>query len=82
MKMLLRRDINPNKPDKDGKTPLLVAARDGHEGVVKLILGRDEVNPDKPDGHGRTPLWWAAENGHARVIALLQRPTSATRSPA
>ena len=28
----------------------------GHEGVVKLLLGREDVNPDRPDNYGQTPL--------------------------
>ena len=81
MKTLLERDdVNPDKPDNHGETPLRSAAYNGHEGLVKLLLGRDDVNPDKPDDEGLTPLWWAAKNDHARVVALLQPSTSATHS--
>jgi len=65
-------DVNPDKPDEDGRTPLSQAASCGHEGVVKLLLGRDNVDPDRPDGDGHPPLWWAAKNGHEGVVALLQ----------
>ena len=34
------RYINPDKSDNCGQTPLLQAAESGHDGVVKLLLGR------------------------------------------
>ena len=40
-----RRYVNPNKPDKYGQTAILLAAEEGHEGVVKLLLGRKDVKP-------------------------------------
>ena len=40
-----KRYIDPNRGDKYGKTPILLAAEEGHEGVVKLLLGRKDVNP-------------------------------------
>jgi len=50
VKQLLRReDVNPDKPNNEGRTPLLCAASRGYELVVKQLLGREEVNPDKPD---------------------------------
>ena len=81
MRILLRRDdVNPDKPNKHGETPLNCAACAGHSGVVKLLLGRNGVNPNKPDKGGRTPLWWATKNGHTGVIALLQPLTSPIHS--
>ena len=73
MKILLgRKEINLNWPDRWGKTPLSLAAENGHEGVVKILLGREEITPDKPDIWDRTPLMCATVNGHIKVIALLQ----------
>ena len=46
-----------NQVDRGGSTPLVWAARNGHEGVVKILLSRDDVNPDKPDNSSETPLW-------------------------
>ena len=66
-----RRYINPNGADEHGRTPILLAAKDGHEGVVKLLLGRKDVKPHMPDKRGRTPLWWAAAMGHGGVVGLL-----------
>ena len=43
----------------------------GHEGVVKILLGREEVGPDEPDSDGRTPLSPAAKSGHEGVVKTL-----------
>ena len=60
-----------NEKDCVGNTPLVWAAKNGHEGVVKILLGRGDVKPDKPDESYRTPLLWAAENGHEGVVKML-----------
>ena len=49
------RDIN--QIDCAGNTSLAWAALNGHEEVVKVLLGRDDVNPDEPDVYGQTPLF-------------------------
>ena len=36
----------------------------GHEGIMKLLLGQEHVNPDIPDKqYGQTALSWAARMG-------------------
>ena len=42
----------------------------GHEGVVRVFLGRNDVNPDLADKRSRTPLLWAARNGHEAVVKI------------
>ena len=63
--------INPNKPDNNGRTPLMWAAWNGHDRAVKLLLEREDISPDRPDNNGRTPLMWAAGNGHDSAVKLL-----------
>jgi ankyrin repeat protein len=53
------------------ETPLSLAARNGHEVVVTLLLATEGVNPDSQDSNGRTPLSWAARYGHEAVVTLL-----------
>jgi len=60
-----------NQKDYIENTPLLLAARYGHEGVVEVLLGRDDISPDKPNMFGRTPLWVAARNTHEQVVKIL-----------
>ena len=71
MRILLERDeVNPDKPDNLGRTPLFAAACSGREGVVKTLLARG-VNPDKPNINGRTPFYNAAWNGREGVVKIL-----------
>jgi ankyrin repeat protein len=49
--------------DEFGRTPLLWAAKEGHEAVVRLLAKRDDVAVDSKDDYGQTPLLWAAREG-------------------
>ena len=60
-----------NQKDCVGNTPLGWAAHNRHEGVVKILLGRDDVDADKPNNSGRTPLSCAASSGHEGVVKIL-----------
>ena len=53
-----------------GYTPLIWAAKYGHEEVVRILLGHEGVCPDEPNEFGNTPLSWAALNGHEGVVRL------------
>ena len=57
--------------DDDSRTLLSLAAGNGQEAVVQLLVERDDVNVNSEDKTGRTPLSWAAENGHDAVVRLL-----------
>jgi len=63
--------VDINGVDETSATPLIWAAMNGHEAVVKLLLGRKEINPDRPGNDCRTPILWAARNGHGAVVKLL-----------
>jgi len=66
-----RRYVNPDSLCRYGRTPLLWAAENGREGVVKLLLGRKDVNPRGSRRPGQTPLWLATGNAHEGIVKLL-----------
>lgn len=61
-------DVDPK--DMTGRTPLLLAAKKGHEAVINVLLEKG-ADINSTDTAGRTPLSIAAENGHDGVVLLL-----------
>jgi ankyrin repeat protein len=51
--------------------PLWLAAANGDEAVMKLLLGKGAYVESKDTESGQTPLSWAATNGHKTVVKLL-----------
>ncbi len=50
---------------------LHLAAENGQEAVVRLLLEKGAELESKDKKNGRTPLLWAARNGHEAVVKLL-----------
>ena len=75
--LLKRRDVNPNSPDGNGRTPLSFATNEPwnpryeNKSIVELLLEREEIDPNFPDSNGRTPLSFAAESGNKHLVRLL-----------
>ena len=72
VKVLLKNGAYPDFKGSYGRTPLSMAAWEGHEAVVKLLLEIGKVDVDSKGTDGRTPLSRAAENGHEAVVKLLR----------
>lgn len=57
--------------DRNGCTPLLVAARDGRSEAVRLLVeGGADLEATDPT-YNRTPLAWATFQGHREVAEFL-----------
>ncbi|KAF2966195.1 hypothetical protein GQX73_g7397 [Xylaria multiplex] len=52
------------------RSPLGVAAGEGHIEIVRLLL-QNKADPNFLDGDGRSPLFRAVESGHADIARLL-----------
>lgn len=76
--LLLERGADPGHRDNDGMTPLLLAAYEGHDDVVELLLeaGADVDETAGPDGSisaaaAVTPLLAAAAMGQMKTVSRL-----------
>ena len=67
----LLKEVNVNTVDKDGRTPLCVAAWNGQLDVVKLLLKSIGIDVNKSDMVGRTPLHLASHRGHGEIVKVL-----------
>ena len=78
VKSLLKGKVNVVETSKhvDSATPLLYAARNGHNGVVSLLL-RARATVDASNAHGQTPLSQAVFCGHDRVVRQLLQAKAA-----
>ena len=63
--------IDVNVQDDQDRTPLFLAARNGHADCVKRLLSQTNINPNIPDCFGDTPLLAALAYTHADCARLL-----------
>ncbi|KAH6844764.1 ankyrin repeat protein [Chaetomium sp. MPI-CAGE-AT-0009] len=68
---LLQSSDNNDMKDSWRQTPLLWAAENGHEAVVKMLLDTGKVDINSKDIFGWTPLSLAAMYGHEAVVKML-----------
>uniref|UniRef100_A0A1J3FFZ5 Potassium channel n=1 Tax=Noccaea caerulescens TaxID=107243 RepID=A0A1J3FFZ5_NOCCA len=67
---LLKRGLDPNESDNNGRTPLHIAAAKGSLNCVLLLLDY-HADPNCRDTEGNVPLWEAMVEGHENVVKVL-----------
>ncbi|CAI9782669.1 unnamed protein product [Fraxinus pennsylvanica] len=67
---LLKRGLDPNEADNNGRTALHIAASKGNENCVLLLLDFG-ADPNNRDLEGSVPLWEALLGAHESVIRTL-----------
>ncbi|XP_050212661.1 potassium channel AKT1-like [Mercurialis annua] len=67
---LLKRGLDPNESDNNGRSALHIAASIGSENCVLLLLDY-AADPNCKDSEGNVPIWEAMVNGHEQVTKLL-----------
>ncbi|KAJ6993750.1 potassium channel AKT1-like [Populus alba x Populus x berolinensis] len=67
---LLKRGLDPNESDNNGRSAMHIAASKGSENCVLLLLDHG-ADPNCRDSDGNVPLWEAMLGGHEAVAKLL-----------
>ncbi|KAL5715313.1 RAC-beta serine/threonine-protein kinase [Ranunculus cassubicifolius] len=67
---LLKAGLDPDVGDSKGRTPLHIAASEGHEECV-LVLLKHACNINIQDKDGRSPLWEAISTKHHSIFRIL-----------
>ncbi|CEF76425.1 hypothetical protein SNK05_004413 [Fusarium graminearum] len=71
VEVLLEHGADANSREKYGRTALSMAAEEGHESIVSLLLATEGVDADSRDSEEQSPLYHAACNGHMAIFDIL-----------
>lgn len=71
--------IDINCLDENGCTPLLEAARHGHESIIAVLLEQENIDVHRRDSRGSTALLWAQRQGHSNIADQLEAFMSSER---
>lgn len=78
IKVLLNANVNKDARDKEGMTPLHVAAAKGYVESIRALLDA-QADKEARDKYGMTPLQRAAEGGHVDAVYTLKFGTKARK---
>jgi ankyrin repeat protein/CRP-like cAMP-binding protein len=88
--LLLRHGAELHIPDNNGVSPLHIACRRGHVGVVRYLLGLDVRRLlEVEDSNAETPFYTACFEGHLAIVTMMlessttdvNKPSSAGTTP-
>jgi DNA polymerase III delta prime subunit len=79
VEQLLSQGTPPDTRNMRGVTPLGIAASNGHQEVVRVLLQTHQVDVNIPSIAGRPPIFCAAANGHTGVVRLLLQAGASPR---
>ena len=65
-----KKGMSVNMRDKDGRTPLYIAAREGYRNIVDFLINNGAETSIR-DKDGMTILHWAGKEGFSDIIQLL-----------
>jgi ankyrin repeat protein len=74
--LLITAKADVNGRDERGNTPLIEAARFGHDDVVRALLVA-KADARARNSEGKTALMLAAEGGHTETVRLLKQAGAA-----
>ena len=81
LRLLIDAEVNVNKADSDGDTPLGWAAMKGHLECVKLLLATEVINIDSLNKQGLSALYFSILNGHRECAIALVEAHAAVNTP-
>lgn len=68
---MIKANADTNVIDYEGKTALMYACEDGHEGIVEMLI-KANADINVTDSSGKTAYDFAVESGFAQIVIMLQ----------
>ena len=68
---MIERGVNLNSENRRGITPLIIAASQGRNEIVRILLQR-KADSTRRDYTGRTALMWAEWSRKPQIVKILR----------
>ena len=80
-KAMKRQLMLQHSPNKDGITPLHIAARNVQTSICQYMMKNEEIIPNIIDYLGQTVMHYAAEKGHFEIFKVLSSRIENSKEP-